>query len=398
MRLPFLATYLCIACLCRSQHAEWTQLAPFPGTARDDASSFTIGNTVFVGTGRDVSFALTNDWYAFDMVGLTWTTIAPLPASGRQYCAAFTDGAFGYLFGGVDANGPLNELWRYDPTMDAWEAMNPLPAAGRYAAVAFDNGFICTGLLNGGIPTNESWQYDIANASWSARAAVPGTARHRACGSGALIQVMGGSDVDGNALPDGYLYDSANDTWHQGPDPPVARIGADAVVDPDYGTTYMVAGASSSNTFHDDAWSMSDGAWTALPPFAGGARRGGVIAFGTAFGSYDRIIYYGTGTDGVQRYADWWSYTTLLNAIDEHQRTALIARPNPSDGTISFPGYSTSGPSTYSVHDHGGRIVLSGTLSADRAIDLTTLASGDYVIHITDGKRIFHSRASILRP
>lgn len=381
-----------------AQHDEWTQLPPFPGSARDDASSFTIENTVFVGTGRDVSFALTNDWYAFNMVDQTWTNIAPLPASGRQYCAAFIDGTYGYLFGGVDANGPLNELWRYDPMMDEWEAMEPLPAAGRYATVAFDNGFICTGLLNGGIPTNESWQYDATNDSWSARAAVPGTPRHRASGSGAVIQVIGGSDVDGNPLADGYFYSSTNDTWYEVPDLPAPRIGADAVVDMNYSTTYVVAGASSSDTFHDEAWSLTDGEWTSIPPFSGGIRRGGVIAFGTAFGVYDRIIYYGTGTDGSQRYADWWRYTTLLDGIGEHQRTALVSRPNPSHGSIRIDGCCTSGQAFYSVHDHGGRVLLSGTMNGTAPLDLTLLAPGAYIIHINDGTQTYHSRASIVRP
>lgn len=39
----------------------WQQLPDFPGNARDDAASFSIGNKIYVGTGMEVGWGLTND-------------------------------------------------------------------------------------------------------------------------------------------------------------------------------------------------------------------------------------------------------------------------------------------------------------------------------------------------
>lgn len=389
---------LMVCCVASFGHAqfEWTQLTAFPGAARDDASAFTIGATIFVGTGRDVSFALTNDWYAYDLVSQTWSAIAPLPASGRQYCSAFTDGTFGYLFGGVDASGPLNELWRYDAAHDDWEQRASLPAAGRYATVAFDNGIVCTGLLNGGIPTNECWHYDAAGDSWEQRATMPGPARHRAAGSGSFVQVLGGADQDGNALGDGYVYDVENNTWSPPMVLPAPRIGADAAYDPVFSNTYLVGGASSSTEFHNDAWEGGGASWHPIAPF-NGVRRGAVIAFAEDPSTpMIRHVFYGTGVDATQRYNDWWVYTFLTEGIEEHGTATVNAYPNPSSGPIRFD--VPPGTYTYEVRDMSGRCVATGTLSDDRTLHVPELRSGRYVIWlIAEGER-FRSTITILRP
>src|SRR5690606_26456592 len=96
-----------------------------------------IGNTIYVGTGMDVGFQLTNDWYAYDTATDSWESMASLPASARQYCAAFSIDGKGYLVGGIDANGPLSDLWMYDPLTNDWNSMTSLPDQGRYASTAF---------------------------------------------------------------------------------------------------------------------------------------------------------------------------------------------------------------------------------------------------------------------
>src|SRR5882672_7516282 len=101
----------------------WEQLPDFPGTARDDAASFTLGTDVYVGTGMEVGWGLTNDWWRFDGEEHQWEQITSLPATPRQYCTTFTIGSKGYVFGGLDANGPLNELWVYDPLADSWSQL-----------------------------------------------------------------------------------------------------------------------------------------------------------------------------------------------------------------------------------------------------------------------------------
>ncbi|MCB0811367.1 MAG: hypothetical protein KDB96_18965, partial [Flavobacteriales bacterium] len=191
---------------------QWYQLPDFPGTARDDAAAFAIGTDVFVGTGMEVGWGLTQDWYRFDGITWQWSSMAALPSSPRQYCSAFTldnpDDGHGYLFGGLDANGPLNELWRYDPTTNSWAQMASLPGEPRYAAVAFHGGYVVTGLLQDGNATNELWRYEPSTDTWQQLTSIPGTPRHRACADNLLgPSVIGGADTAYTALADCWTYD-----------------------------------------------------------------------------------------------------------------------------------------------------------------------------------------------
>lgn len=380
-----------------AQYFEWAALQPFPGTARDDASAFSIGSKVFVGTGRDVSFALTNDWYAFDVGASSWSAIAALPASGRQYCSTFTDGTFGYLFGGVDATGPLSELWRYDPSGDSWQQMTSLPDDGRYATVAFENGMVCTGLLNGGIPTNECWQYSTAADTWSQRATVPGVARHRACGSGSLVSVFGGADAENNALADGFTYNATNDSWTPTAALPAPRIGADAVYDPVFEKSYVVGGATTTTEFHNDAWAGEVGGWNAIAPFSGGPRRGAVMAFVEApLAPTLRYVFYGTGVDATQRYADWWVYTILTESVQERAEIDLRIYPNPTTGLITFNLPAAEADLRLRIYDMTGRDVSEDIDRIGDVLDLSRLKAGQFSIRIISPQRNYHGRISLI--
>ncbi|MGV3636222.1 MAG: kelch repeat-containing protein [Flavobacteriales bacterium] len=395
MRMRLMIIPLLIGLGLHGQYFEWTPLPPFPGTARDDASAFTIGNTVYVGTGRDVVFALRNDWHAFDMIEETWSPIATMPASGRQYCAAFSDGNYGYVFGGVDGEGPLNELWRYDPVLDGWTLMAPLPAPGRYATVAFNNGMVCTGLLEGGAATNECWRYDTATDSWSAGPPVPGLARHRAAGSGDQVFVVGGRNGAGEVLDDVQVYDPTSGSWWTSSSPlPAARFGADAVYHNVLGSIFLVGGASSDNAFHDDCW--SGGPWSPNAPFAGGPRRGGVIAYGAPLGVVQNV-YYGTGVDDTQRYGDWWVYQNLSESIREGDPAVMRIHPNPSAGVIHLELGATLDRLPYWIHDVTGRVVATGIHTPGIPLDLSEQPPGLYHV-IVSGPVVSHRGRVIISP
>ncbi len=109
----------------------WQQLPDFPGTARDDAASFVLHGTIYVGTGFEAGFNLTNDWWRFDPNTDTWTAVASMPTTPRQYCTAFTIADTGFVFGGIDAFGAMSELWAYYPDQDVWEQRASLPDEAR---------------------------------------------------------------------------------------------------------------------------------------------------------------------------------------------------------------------------------------------------------------------------
>ncbi|MBK9636997.1 MAG: hypothetical protein IPO63_03965 [Bacteroidetes bacterium] len=83
---------------CYSLNAQtWTALPDFPGSGRDDAAGFIIGNTFYVGTGLDGGFNAQRDFYKLDLSNETWSTGTSLNAGlERQYACGFSDANYGY--------------------------------------------------------------------------------------------------------------------------------------------------------------------------------------------------------------------------------------------------------------------------------------------------------------
>ena len=99
-----LAILLCFSGKLFSQ--SWNQTTSFPGTPRDDASYFKIGTKHYIGTGREVGFGCTRDFYFFDEATLTWGNTSPLPTGyERQYASGFSYNGKGYIFGGENCAG-----------------------------------------------------------------------------------------------------------------------------------------------------------------------------------------------------------------------------------------------------------------------------------------------------
>ncbi|MBS1546057.1 MAG: T9SS type A sorting domain-containing protein [Bacteroidetes bacterium] len=365
----------------------WTQLPDFPGTARDDAASFTINGKIYVGTGMEVGWGLTNDWWCFDAVTETWSAIAAMPATPRQYCSAFTVNNTGYVFGGVDGNGALNELWAYSPASNQWEQKSPMPAEARYACAAVEGwnyGIVATGMLQSGAPTKEAWKYWPATDSWEAMTPVPGPSRHRAVafqGAGGMV-IAGGSDSTGTALSDAWSYP----VWFEinaympEPDLPEGRIDAKA------GTDYVqvvAGGASDATTFHADTWSSDTGQWATLPAFPGGPRRGAVGA-GIAQ-NWSNAFFFGLGLDGgLIRHNDWWKLDYATD-IGEQAVQRIILYPNPTSNTVSMRWPETWPTARVHLFDALGRTVIDRVLNQGTAMDVGQLSGGRYAVEVQHG-------------
>lgn len=371
-----------LAALTSSPQWIWEQLADFPGTARDDAASFTIDGIIYVGTGMEVGWGLTTDWYAFDASTESWSPIAPLPATPRQYCAAFAANGKGFLFGGIDANGASNELWCYDPVLDEWTEKAPLPSEGRYACVAigyWNTGQVATGMLASGQPTNEHWLYNADLDLWTSSQPVPGPARHRAAAfATSAFVIAGGADADGDALSDVWQYEIIFPTgeWMAGPDLPEPRLGAKCVSP----NGLLIGGASDASTFHDDAWWFVNGTWTALTPFAGGIRRGGASGASAGEGG---TAYFGTGLgSGLQRHRDWWALRGPIR-IEEHDSTIIQVAPNPAQDELRV-AFQMAGTRAYHVLDGSGRIVHAGSCASADFIDISALVAGHCMLQLVN--------------
>lgn len=379
-------------------HAQtWTQLPDFPGTARDDAASFTIGSRIYVGTGMDAGFQLMNDWWCFDKTTETWTAIASLPTTPRQYGTGFTIVDTGYVFGGVDANGALDQLWAYHPESDTWEQKNPMPAEARFACVAvtgfYWNAIVATGMLASGVPTNEAWKYQAQTDTWEAIAPVPGPARHRASCflDGAGMLVAGGADSTFSPLSDVWSYPIWFETgeWYPQTALPFPRFSADG----SWGSARMLIGGATGQTsadVHADVlrYDLSD--WPSLPDFPAGARRGGV-ASGEEVG-WISMVYYGTGSDNGQRYRDWWKLEFPVG-IATADMSEFTMSPVPANAILQVTTSTSDNWSSWQVWSIDSRLVAQGSLArSSTTIPSASLPSGTYIlrlagIHGTASKR-----------
>ena len=59
---------------------EWTQIEPFPGTARGYGYGVYDNNIAFCGFGSD-NFGYPTDWWRFDMNNEQWTQLASFPGT-----------------------------------------------------------------------------------------------------------------------------------------------------------------------------------------------------------------------------------------------------------------------------------------------------------------------------
>jgi N-acetylneuraminic acid mutarotase len=391
MRSP---TFIPLLCALASHAQSWQQLPDFPGTARDDAAAFSIGNKIYVGTGMEVGWSLTNDWWCYDTQAGSWSTIAAMPATPRQYCVAFTVNDTGYVFGGVDANGALSELWAYYPETGLWAQKASMPAEARYACAAIEAwnyGIVATGMLASGMPTKEAWKYFPATDSWEAMTPVPGPSRHRAVaiqGGGGML-IAGGADSTGTALSDAWSYPVWFETgqYYAQPDLPAPRYEMKG------GSQYVMAlvgGADSDTTFHADAWNGSTGNWSTLPSFPGGPRRGGVGAGIAAANNWDNTFFFGLGLDqGLTRHNDWWRLDYPVG-ITEQVSTRITLFPNPAQSALHITWPSEWPNAEVRIVDALGRTVEQQRVNTGSSMDVSGLAPGRYVVAVRHGAVQLH--------
>ncbi|MCB9184711.1 MAG: T9SS type A sorting domain-containing protein [Flavobacteriales bacterium] len=375
---------------------EWQQLPDFPGTARDDAASFSHYCKVYVGTGMEVGWNLTNDWWRYDMVQWSWQQVASLPATPRQYCTAQSINGVGYLFGGLDANAPLNELWAYDTFTDSWSERTPLPAAGRYAAASFVMGgklYIVGGLIAGGAALAELWEYDPTMDQWAQRTDIPGAPRHRATAISGEIPfplVIGGAAADYSPLEEVWQY-GPGDSWTARTPLPEARYGLASTPLPE---PIVIAGSVGDNTFRPDCYRYDwfADSWQQVPQATiPDGRRGGVSGWSDQCSGW-YLGFYGLGLDSTLTRRNDWYFTGYWFGIEESAGLTLRLSPNPARDHLLLSGTSGVSMTPFELFDATGKAVMRTTTRFDGRIDIASLSPGSYRVLISDDgiRRVGH--------
>lgn len=156
--LIFISTY--------SWSQQWKVQESYP-IFLDDAVGFSIGETGFVGTGRDDGFQFRNEIYYF--VNNSWQSCAPLIGIGRQYAASFSFQELGCILTGIGQGDSLfNEMQCFDSYSKVWSIMKDFPGFPRLQASSFsiDNYGYCGGGRNLTVNFADWYKYDVESNSW----------------------------------------------------------------------------------------------------------------------------------------------------------------------------------------------------------------------------------------
>lgn len=113
--------FLCMVFHTSTNAQTWVQKDDFPGTARDDGVSVTVGNKSYFGTGRSNNFSFLNDWWEYDHRNDTLKALSDFPGSERQYASVTSVNQEIFLMGGIgDQDTVFNDVWKYDAIVDSW--------------------------------------------------------------------------------------------------------------------------------------------------------------------------------------------------------------------------------------------------------------------------------------
>jgi N-acetylneuraminic acid mutarotase len=363
MRQLILLLALALSLTAGAQTPAWTQKADFPGTAREGAVSFSIGNKVYMGIGGTSS-----DFYEYDTQTNTWTQRANIPISNKEFATCFSIGGYGYVLSTNSWNMSYPRFVRYDPSSDSWAELginligsngSPLAFRNENQSVSFvinGKAYVGTGHYSGGCYNRALkyfYEYDPVADQWRSLPQFPGEARELATafvldgkgyvGAGKYYQPMfyvpnSIHPGQGYTCPElsetyanFYRFDPVSETWEAIESyPGGAQYGLISfVVD---NKAYVGGGQGDSFYTYDTATG-----WNASIDFPGGQKTSGAAA---VVGSK---AYYGTGKNaegGLTQ--DFWEFTYDTSFIGLAGSGLLSQAPFCTDSNFSV-GYESYG-------------------------------------------------------
>lgn len=290
---------------------SWTQIMPFGGGIRQGCAGFTIGNSLYVGTGGDS--ICRKDFWKWDPLTNIWTRLSDLPGNPRDGAVGFAIGNKGYLGTGHDSSNYYQDFWEYDPVTDIWTRLPDFPGVPRSKAVGFaigNKGYIGTG---GDLTSSykDFWEWNPLANSWTRKADLTGPER-----SGAIGFVIGQKGYLGlgtsDSISDFWEYNQINNIWSRVANfiqPQASLINACgfSILSKGYVGTGNLFGIIRTNVFveYDPTLNL----WTTKANFAGLERD---RAIGFSIGDKG---YIGTGYSGSWYFQDFFEYNPELSIV-----------------------------------------------------------------------------------
>ncbi len=362
---------------------SWNKLQDFPGIARDDGATFTIGNKVYGGTGLKVGWTCANDFFVFDLTTETWGVIAPLPLiASRQYAVGFSILGKGYVFGGVNDTGSfLNDLWEYNPTTNTWLQKLAMPSIGRSGSVAFVINNIVY-MVGGRTATQnaipETWMYNPTTNSWTQLTNLPvnGTWRGVAFTNNSKGYVgLGKNNLD-QYHKLFYEYIPITNTWS-----PVLGYSHNGRAYTGYAQIgnfgYLFAGADSLG-FIDNSFEkidLTNFSTLVLNSFTSISRKGCMAFVG------NNSFYITTGVSATARFNETWKASDVVSIHDFEKDETVLVFPNPATNNFTITLKDTKLKFVKMYNFLGQEVLFVESNNSEVNIP-TSLETGVYSLHI----------------
>ena len=354
----------------------WIDNVPYGGDAIDDGIGFSIGETGYVGSGRDAGFQYRSDFYKY--VNGQWEQIPSINGLPRQYTTSFSFTNTGCILTGLaPQDSLLNEIQCFADGNIEWHIKSTFPGQPRLQASSLSFGQI--GYCGGGRNLQESlkdwYKFDFLQNSWSRISDFPDE-RHE-CVSFAINgkgYVGLGTNGQGTYFDDFYVYNPLTDTWS-----PVAvfpgNISTYATAFEINGKGYVCTGLDNSNNLSSEFWSYdpSNNSWTQLSDFPFPKIKGS-SSFTVGNCGY---IVTGIDENNVRKNINY-------SFCDYSENTSeILLYPNPSLGKIAIVAKGDITIEKISILNIQGKLILEKS-NSDEYIQIETygLSTGIYLVKI----------------
>lgn len=394
----FILTFLFTLFYSFELHAQWIQVADFGGTERDDIVTFTCQERAFAGSGMEVGYQVTKDFYEYKADLNQWVAIANLPGEARQHCFNFSFQNYACVYAGLNqAGNDLKDGFLYNPVNNTWQLVSPYPGSGSSSCAATtigNKGYAGLGRSNQSIVHNDWWQYNSDSNIWVQKANFPGMARTLAAcfECNGFIYVAGGIDANEFGLGDVWQYNPQNDSWLAISSLLIQPVGSAASCK--VKQVAAIVGGYDGQTVYTSHAMLFDGfniTWNNLPAIPVNGARKGSKAF-----SVNGELYVTCGiTSDNTRLKSTWKYDQI-NSFESYSKSGHVFNlyPNPASESfeISVSQEYNSLIKNYTISTLTGQNIKSGKIpegSNSETIFTTEIHPGFYWITFSISSETF---------
>lgn len=310
LALTLVGTFLIMSCSNDDDDDEltgnWVRVSDLDGKPRSNASSFVVNGKGYITGGYDGEYYY-NDLWSYDPNVNAWTQKADFPGAKRSSAVGFATNSYGYVGTGYDGLNKLKDFYKFNPSSNSWTQIDDFPGTGRYSALAFgiDNkGYVGTGY--DGSELKDFYKYDESTSSWSSINSLGGSKRR----DGAVfvinkIAYVGFGSNNGSLVSDFWAFDPISENWTRkvdtSNDDDTQNRTSTAAFSAN-GLGYVATGSTSGvgNTTWEYDPSAND--WTQRTSFEGASRES-ACAF--SIGNYGYVL---TGNSGSSYFDDIWVF------------------------------------------------------------------------------------------